>query len=485
MDAKFESARRSIEIEPLPSQEAPASERSNLFKKISQINSPLNGSLSLESVDEEIQLYLKDPTQDSRTKDLDKQLKEIQKTHPSVEIKYLSQKDLNSEWVEDLAIRKKDKSGEDLGFLVGNLNSNFEVDRAIAAWSEKYSNVPGLNMTLGKAHSGTIVTTEEGDTRVSNTALMALELNREGYKIEVGKTIIEGGNLITSVNSKGEREAIIGENSIEFNRLLLKESGLIDLRRIEQQVQNQKKPWPFSEKEIARAKEIVINLKPLQDFSTDSKKLEEAILTHLVERDQTLEYIAKDLGVPKDSIKSVSQAKFHIDMSLRFIRPGEVAVNDPALMRETLRSLLAKKDLSGNEREKLTFYQTCHDKLFLEESMRYERLIEELKDHGYKVIRTPGVLNIGKAGELNYSDGPSKPMNTNIMNGVLGKSENESLFLTNTTGSKELNKYLENWLKNNWGVDKVYFLNHDLLKNMGGFDCITISKKPDSKNLES
>ena len=173
--------------------------------------------------------------------------------------------------------------------------------------------------------------------------------------------------------------------------------------------------------------------------------------------------IAKELELDEKNVTYIPQFDFHIDMYYRPLNNGQIGVPDFEAGIKVIENL----KLKTNEQKQI--YQDLLQQLKKMESetkIIRENAENELKNQGYELLKIPC-----------FSTNKEKNENPiNFMNGVCGTSAKtgDKFYITNTSGDKTLDNYMEKYLKKEVGFDKVYFApTKEYLKNLGGIDCIT------------
>lgn len=227
-----------------------------------------------------------------------------------------------------------------------------------------------------------------------------------------GKSYLEGGNVLNTLLADGTPAAIIGEESIEYT------------------------------------------LKVLQ-----LDKTEENI--NLVK-----EKIAKDLNLKPENITFIPQFDYHIDIGYRQFNNGEISIPDYNSGIEFLQNTNIE-GLSSNAKETL-----------INELKRIQQEIGSIIDEseaaltkaGYKVLKIPC-----------FDSRESNIPKINYMNGVAGTSSEQgslpkgtTYYITNKSDYPEIDNFIENYLKENLGINKTYFVSTSSFLNLaGGIDCLT------------
>ncbi|MDR1168525.1 MAG: hypothetical protein LBK53_06535 [Heliobacteriaceae bacterium] len=228
----------------------------------------------------------------------------------------------------------------------------------------------------------------------------------------VGKSYLEGGNVLNHRSSDESPAAIIGEESIGYTLAIME---------LEDTPEN---------REIAQAQ------------------------------------IAEDLGLPKENVTFIRQFDFHIDMWYRPLQNGVVAAPDFDSAIDMVAEILQDPELEDSKKEDLEKLNEGLQEMKILASQHANEAEDKLKQAGYKIIKAPSFAVTPNIPDV---------MHINYMNGVGGTADNgETYYITNTSGIPQLDDKIEQYLKDNANIDKTYFTpTNTLLKKMGGLDCIT------------
>ena len=169
------------------------------------------------------------------------------------------------------------------------------------------------------------------------------------YDKAMAKSYLEGGNVLNTLNSKGEPAAIIGADAVEITLAAMN----MDKNKMN----------------IARAK--------LQ--------------------------IAEDLGLKPENITYIPQADFHIDMYYRPLQKGVVAVPDFEKGIEILKGMDLPDILNNNKDEYISRLEEVRDRVFL----KLKKAENILTEAGYEMVKIPVFAHTSDYGPstINYMNG--------------------------------------------------------------------------------
>jgi len=179
--------------------------------------------------------------------------------------------------------------------------------------------------------------------------------------------------------------------------------------------------------------------------------------------------IVEDLCIKPENLYIVNQPEFHIDMAIRPLTYPYVLVGDCHLAKDFVHTD-AKKNLLDEINTPLLNYKNKHKYSSADE------MISQLKEHGFKPIRVPGLVGKDKV---------------NFMNAIVHQNPDGSLvYITNKTHfgkeiginfEKLFKKYLQTAVPE---IKEVVFIDgkrctHDnITKFFGGIHCMS-SENPD------
>ena len=264
------------------------------------------------------------------------------------------------------------------------------------------------------------------------------------------QTSLEGGNVLNTLTKTGEPAVIIGEESLKLSMI-----------------------------------DIIIN--DLGHNVETFEIIEKMILENQNEyKSKAIKQIALELGIKEENITFIPQFDFHIDMYYRPLNDGQIAVPDYEAGINILKEFVGNIDKkietnTGNtqkENDNLCSQKQEYLNLIarLEEIRNKTEIIakeaeNELNRNGYEIVRIPCFSDIKNEYYGNKVENP-----VNYMNAICGTSSKtgDKFYITNTSGDETLDKYMEDYLQDVVGFDKVYFApTKAALKASGGIDCLT------------
>lgn len=227
-----------------------------------------------------------------------------------------------------------------------------------------------------------------------------------------GESYLEGGNVLNTLRADNKPGAIVGEESIDYTLKQLK------LDKTETNVT------------IAKSK------------------------------------IAQDLGLKQEEVTFIPQFDFHIDMGYRQFNNGEIAIPDYNAGIEYLENTHIES-MDTETKQKL-IEQLKH--IQQEIGPIIDESEEALNKGGYKVLKIPCFSTSDRnSPKINYMNGVA---GTSTQQGTLPKGT--TYYITNKSDYPEINDFMQNYLKENMGVDKTYFVSTSSFLNLsGGIDCLT------------
>lgn len=321
------------------------------------------------------------------------------------------------QWLEDMSIIRADKK---------QLIPNCDVSFAMRMYDE------GKNVLL-KRKDITIqaqgsATQRDYNEEESHALKYSHEISQND--VIIGKTYLEGGNVLNTLTKNGEPAAVIGEESILYTILAL------DLDNSEESVSIAKKQ------------------------------------------------IAHELGLKEENITYIPQFDFHIDMHYRPLNDGQIAIPDYGMginvLREFMQDIDKKLELNTEKNDNLQAKKEEYSKLIAKLEDMKTKTAEisqdaenELKKQGYEIVRIPCFTEIDNGKDQR---GASVENAINYMNGICGTSSKtgDKFYITNTSGDETLDAYMENYFREIAGFDRVYFApTKNYLGALGGIDCLT------------
>lgn len=314
---------------------------------------------------------------------------------------------------------------------------------------------------------------------------------------------IEGGNLLTATNSKGQRKVLVGrkhlaqihaqfrlekrflgEPAADYRQDLSEESlkqvaeemyamGLISLGKGGKKMDlvthetfktmlgafcfPEGKKLPFREAAIRKGL-----ITPVEWSGELVQEVKPSVLKYLFQRDQVAGLVGSILGVPAEDVHFITQCIYHLDV---FIKPGprgglfvqdfeacmhllkRINTNWPALRLSPQECLMVARYLDTAEELQKN----------LGSSLRETR--KELELAGFSVIPTPGIFY-----DQHYAPG-ARSYHLNFMNAISGWSEKNRRYYYVTTGIQIgerlgplFQKYFAEFLKTYERNLKVHFV---------------------------
>ncbi len=332
-------------------------------------------------------------------------------------------------WTEDLSIVRADKK---------QLIPNCETGSNIEAYNKE------SKITEKRRHISLHAQGSAFQRQQPNEDPVAIKYSHtlSQEDIVAGKTYLEGGNVLNTLTKDGEPAAIIGGESIKYTMIKL---GLED-------------------------SEASVNIAKKQ--------------------------IAEELGIEEKNVTYIPQFDFHIDMFYRPLNNGQIGIPDYEAGIKILEtfiqdinkkleassetteaagtSLEEKKNLENRKQEYLKLIGKLEEMANKTEEIASEAE-NKLKELGYEIIKIPCFTEIDKGSNPSLkARGVENPIN--YMNAICGTSAKtgEKFYITNTSGDDNLDEYMEKFLKDTVGFDKIYFApTKEYLRALGGIDCLT------------
>jgi hypothetical protein len=327
--------------------------------------------------------------------------------------------DMSDQWIEDVAVVRADKKqlipySADVEFILKMYNDSDDI---IAKRKD-----------ITKHTQGAAIAPEEGlFGEYHNNEVYAHRISKDD--VVMGKTYLEGGNVLNTLTKDGEPAAVIGEESIKYTMLAM-------------------------------------NLDDSEESVSIAKK-----------------QIAQELAIKEENLTTIPQFDFHIDMYYRPLSDGQMAVPDYEAGINVLKEFVNNIDkkietpLKPDEKESLQKQRQEYLKLInkLEEiknkTAEFTKAAEDkLQAKGYEIVKIPCFSDV----DIGTSASVKNPIN--YMNGICGTSAKtgDKFYITNTSGDENLDKYMENYFKNIVGFNNVYFApTKEYLYELGGIDCLT------------
>ncbi len=332
-------------------------------------------------------------------------------------------------WAEDLSIVRADKK---------QLIPNCETGSNIEAYNNE------SKITAKRRHVSLQAQGSAFQRQQANEDPVAIKYSHtlSQEDIVAGRTYLEGGNVLNTLTKDGEPGAIIGEESIKYSMIKL---GLDD-------------------------SEASVNIAKKQ--------------------------IAEELGIEEKNVTYIPQFDFHIDMFYRPLNNGQIGIPDyeagikilETFIQDINKKLEAssetteaagilleeKKNLENRKQEYLKLIGKLKEMASKTEEIAADAE-NKLKEQGYEIIKIPCFTEIDKGEDPTpNATGVENPIN--YMNAICGTSAKtgEKFYITNTSGDDNLDAYMETFLKDTVGFDKIYFApTKKYLSALGGIDCLT------------
>jgi hypothetical protein len=177
--------------------------------------------------------------------------------------------------------------------------------------------------------------------------------------------------------------------------------------------------------------------------------------------------IAKDLELPEASITYIPQFDFHIDMWFRPLQNGVMAVPDFTGGINMLTEILKSPSITRDKKIELELLRESLVRMEKNTKQFITEAEENLRSAGYETIKIPCFSMLG-----------SIHPQVNFMNGVGGTNkEGKTYYITNTSEIPGLDSRIEQYFKEQVGIDNVYFVHSNYLLSLyGGLDCVTQEK---------
>lgn len=315
------------------------------------------------------------------------------------------------------------------------------------------------------------------------------------------RTYIEGGNLLVGTLPSGDPYGIIGRDSLITSTFQLEEAFRTTPEdvpefapeRMTAQRALMGLDQPFDslsaeQQELIQDTAVRLSTGPI--LPENQAQMLERATEFLVRQELTKSAIATDLGIDVQNLVFISQPDFHIDMQLRPTRPGEVLVNDFAANEALIDNALTRATPGSWEETELQTMRLRNRETAAVMAPVMAQISQQLKAGGLTPIPAPGVMDTSPSGNFPpeaYSNNSNRDnvRFVNFMNAVPSTrmGSNEQIYLTNATSIGPLQAAYSDYLRDNLGVEQVYFLGSDegganapniaeiSLMRGGGFDC--------------
>ncbi|MFN8673875.1 MAG: hypothetical protein U0457_17570 [Candidatus Sericytochromatia bacterium] len=378
-------------------------------------------------------------------------------------------KDLTNNHLKIISVKEKTPEwAEDNKFFTinGNLKTlPYIEDNKILAKMEKfamsYVDPKSPNFGLEGSHSigGSEVdpyelvnkTMFQGAVNENNQSKSALEIaKKENKEITVTRTYNEGGNMLVGTLPNGESYAVVGRDGVLASTFKLeadyaKDKNLVpEFNNINKKIASMEKEGKLDTLTIKETISKLYNAGELPKGVNPTKRAKEFLAKMEIVKE---DIFPKDLGISKAKIAYVPQTGFHIDMSMRPMKPGQIAIND---YDENIKLLqeAKKRTQVGSEEEKELDSIITQSQLMKQVMEPVNKLVEqELKNKGLEVIKVPAVMK-GDNSIVNF---------INATSGTT-KGTNRQFYMTNYTPLKPLRDAYESYMKNNFDIDKIYWM---------------------------
>ncbi len=343
-------------------------------------------------------------------------------------------------WVEDTTIRRSD--GKVYIPNTANMPSR-EINYRDEEESEK---LEGYMEKIKEITSSRVQFSDTAQGRVADSMGNAEKyLNSIPDEDKVyGKSYLEGGNVLNTKLADGSPGAVIGEESIGYTMIAM----------------------------------------GLEENTPENREIAKSA-------------IAEDLGLKPENVTYIPQFDFHIDMAYRPLQNGVMAVPDFESGIDMVQDLLKNPELSEVERTKLERLQSGMAAMSEKTEQQRNKAQDALTQAGYETVKVPcfnyfeeplpplvfdGSMDVKtqmqqsklRAQEEKLRE-KTKPPEVNFLNGVGGTAKDgKTYYITNNSDVPGLNSSMEQYLKDNAKIDKIFFASTNfLLTGQGGLDCIT------------
>ncbi len=288
-----------------------------------------------------------------------------------------------------------------------------------------------------------------------------------GWDVRSTPFAIEGGNLIATADKNGEPVALIGRNTVLVNWKILK----IENKLPSEEVQKVLDTGSFDGS-------LAQELKDLADIRGKPIDLN-AANTQAAEIEVTRRMLAQTLKLKPSNLISIEQHGFHIDMETRSLDNGVVMVSDLNQSMKNLDITIADlkaqpsadpeaiKELEGLKNRTWVALQGGAQDIL-------DKKAQTLEDAGFQVIREAtnygGIGSRGRPWDAGNID-------VNFANGIVAvDKDGKRYMITNRSGSETLNQKFQQDMKQR-GIDVEWVSTGDLLRQLGGIDCVTLHKQ--------
>jgi hypothetical protein len=294
---------------------------------------------------------------------------------------------------------------------------------------------------------------------------------------------IEGGNLLTLTNAKGQRKVLIGKDHLaqihaqlrlekhfeknppkDYTDELSKERiqevaeemyamGLISFdfgkgRKTgflsSQEINKILSAFHFEEERKLRFREVAIKQGaiPFQWNDKFVQEVEPAVRKYLAQRSKVFDYLSSILDVPPENIHFITQFAYHLDVFIKSGPKGSLFIQDFGYCIHVLEKIQKKQDfLAFTVQECIMVGRYLDTAKDLQEKAgpSLQQTKKELEQAGFIVIPTPGLFY----DQDFYPAAPSYHLN--FLNGISGWSPKQEHYFYITTGA-QVGKHLSSLL---------------------------------------
>lgn len=271
----------------------------------------------------------------------------------------------------------------------------------------------------------------------------------------------EGGNILETVDRKGQRYFLVGASNVLFSLINMVETFSPAER--ESIIEKAKQMNPCG---VDQMDELETSLWSLDSFhSWSNEKLRRLVQCIYAGVPDVVEKMRKTLPGKVLIIGNVfeDQPEFHIDMFMCPAPGGRIFIHDYCKALTILSRILQRKDLTHTEREQLmSYYEQMQSDGDLYQG-QIERISETLKGEGFRVIPVAGLIN-SKKGQVQVC----------YMNAIFGQNDQGTYCITNGSLESVDRFFREAFLDDlrREGINRVYFTGRKTrgeISKFGGF----------------
>lgn len=309
----------------------------------------------------------------------------------------------------------------------------------------KYSTVDGGNVWTLTNLKGEVKVLIGRDHRTLTMHQLRLEKQpwNELAEKTLGKVFVELqkeiASMLTVEKIKKTAEIMFAEGVL----LLEDQSGIIDQtfppKILTSKFQEGSAPISPKEKHWFRA--IALKMGALQkEFKWDPTNLEESrvlVAEYLAKKKITHHLMAADFGVSPQHLHFIPQAAMHLDMCLRPGPNNSVFIADYTLCGDFLKALQQDADKLGlidQDKAHLERYILTAEKFALEFGALLKKTAEKVTKAGFTIIPMPGIFLYESAKMYQEFIYPTGGLNINFMNAVTGWSPKKNKYYYITHG---------------------------------------------------